>query len=391
MPALRICALVLLLSLSVMAAPAFPEEEQWLQYRTVDAKTSDAIQVRSVSLEVLLEPPDGLALPESPGSPLRLAKWNTPLAAGGFVWFALARSGGESYDRLYIDYNCDGSLKDEDPIAAARAPGLRSYFGPVKVLFPCDEGPVAYHLNVACYAYPKYQQVSVASACWYEGTVTIGGKNAKCTLMDYNSNGSFNDVSADPKDADRIALAADGGNSVFSLGKYVQFGGKLYRPEPSPDGAFIVFTPAGDVPLGAIRLPDGIVSLTLVGDPGMFTFNLPGNTAALPAGKWRVFAWRAQITDLRGVKWSLNASDASSAPPLDVAEGAEVPVDVGPPVITSLSAAKSGAGYTLSEAFRGRFGERLSILVADAPPPAPSVRIKNADGSYDRLFQFQYG
>jgi len=68
-----------------------------------------------------------------------------------------------------------------------------------------------------------------------------------------------------------------------------------------------------------------------------------------------------------------------------------VSVDVGPPVIASLSVRRQPPSYVFQEVLKGRFGETVRLSCGNDPPPVPAVRIRNADGSYDIVSQFRYG
>ena len=69
----------------------------------------------------------------------------------------------------------------------------------------------------------------------------------------------------------------------------------------------------------------------------------------------------------------------------------ETELSIGEPIISTLKATKSGSGYSFSQNLQGRLGERIELTRNGAQPPAPKLHIKSEDGSYDRIFSFEYG
>jgi len=274
MPESKLCRVVLLTLLS-LALWGCAQQGQRLACRISSDPKEVGVQTRSVVLEPSAAPPEGVPLPQSLGARACFAKWPTARAAGGFILIACScRSSRDFYDTLYVDSDADGALDDESPISPAGSSSHRSRFGPVEIRFPAENGPAPYDVVVTCVDYPDYKQVIVSSACWYEGTVTVGGKKTKCVLVDYDANATFNDVAPDPKTSDRISLASSG--APAPLGKYVALGGRRYRVEPSADSASVRFTRAWRVPEGKILVPHGITALTIAGDTGTISLRVSG-------------------------------------------------------------------------------------------------------------------
>jgi hypothetical protein len=116
------------------------------------------------------------------------------MVESGQLWVALDRTAGQGrWDQLYIDSNVNGNLNDEKPIKAYRTDKYYTYFGPIKVVFEGEDGPLTYHLNFRFYESGGRQRLYVTSGGWYEGDITVAGVKKYCMLIDYNGNGTFND------------------------------------------------------------------------------------------------------------------------------------------------------------------------------------------------------
>ena len=379
-------AIVVIISSSVYAA-----DEQWLQYRTSKEPWRVNISVAYQNPVVLTEAPEGVKLPEKIGPDMRLVKWETPMAKEGFLWLAFARSQKDgSIDQLYIDSNADGSLADETPITGLNERGDSCDFGLVKVVFPTGDGPVTYHARVIYTERGDSKRPYIAAGCWYEGKVKVGGKDYECALVDYNGNGAFNDTSMDLEKCDTIRI---GGREAPQkhFGKYLDIDGKLYHPQPAPDGASIKFEEAVNVPMGTIVVGDKISSLIIAGENGQIDFEVKEGKVQAPAGRWIVDNWGMKRQDTKGGQWSLGGRGFPESGIFEVAEGKETALDIGEPATSRLDVRKNNREYNFSESLTGKSGERVSLSMAGSQPPAPKLRIKNADGSYDRTFQFQYG
>ena len=384
---------VFVLALAILASSAAAQEEQWLQYRASSDPETDGISTYYRSLETTADTPAGVLLPDSPGFDARFARWETPMVKAGGLWISVARSRQKGdFDMLYIDSNCDGSLKDEKPLKPFSADQYSSRFGPVKITFPGDDGPIVYHVLVECSQYdPESISISLRSGCWYQGTVSVGGKNYPIVLIDYNSNGAFNDTSMDLEQMDRVGLGDGPDRKLFGLGKYISIDGKLYHPQPAPDGAFIAFAPAENVPMAAVAVSPKITSLSLSGENGQLDFQPSGGKVRLPAGKWIVRAWEIARNDSSGAKWLMTGNYFPKESIFDVAQGKEAVLDIGEPVTSTLNVSEDSGQYTIRESLEGKSGENISIERKGENAPAPHVRIRNADGSYNQSLATTYG
>ena len=122
----------------------------------------------------------------------------------GFVLDAKdAESSG--YSRLYFDFHHNGDLTDDKPVDAVEAKGRypvsSSYryhsFPRVDVTLALDGQKLDYSFFLTVYSRMTgksgYASASLNAAAYREGEITLDGKTRRVVLLDYNSNGCFND------------------------------------------------------------------------------------------------------------------------------------------------------------------------------------------------------
>jgi len=333
----------------------------------------------------------------------------------GFLWMAFDRSRKAGpYDRLYIDSNANGSLADETAQKPNTSYEFGGSFAPVKVLLTGDDGPVTYHLNISIRAMQtevrfrgggSTEKVDgyALPAGWYEGVITLGGKKYRCQLVDYNVNGAFNDTSTDIAQMDRICLGpvdgateATGRYSSMSLderyaGKYLPMDDAIYVMDIARDGAFVKFTPAGKVSMGNVRVSSEVSTVSLAGPNGLFRPQLKEGIGQVPLGKYRVSRWVVERKDKSGKTWKMQGESFPDASVTEVQAEAAATLATGEPVVATIERSGSGREHTFQQVVKGQLGERVSFTCDGGQPPAPKLRITNADGSYNKTFQFEYG
>ena len=384
-------AVGIVLLILVSQAPA--QQEQWLQYHSSREAGQIFGEVRSQTIELRTQQPAGVKLPQFKGQNQLFAKWPTPMVKSGHLWIALDRTHKQGpYDLLYIDSNGNGSLDDETAVAAHRMDQRNAYFGPVKVIFEVEDGPVTYHLNLRSYQYGTGDsRLYASSGGWYEGGITVGGGKKHCVLFDYNTNGTFNDKSANAAECDRVRIGKQGGQDTLFTGNYIVDDETLYRPEIARDGACIKLTKAENVSFGSVRLPESITQFSANGENGLFVLKPEKGVASLPVGKYRVYDWIVERQDEKGTNWKLKGSGLSEKNVFDITEGKEAVLSIGEPLVATLDASERQGTHSFNHSMKGRAGERIELTRNGAQPQAPKVRIKNADGTYDRTYSFQYG
>jgi hypothetical protein len=381
------------ISLFILVSQVSAQQEQWLQYHSSREAGQILGEVRSQRMELSTEQPEGVKLPQFKGQKQFFVKWPTPMVKSGCLWIALDRTHEQGpYDLLYIDSNGNGTLDDETVESSYRMDQRSAYFGPVKVIFEIEDGPVTYHLNFRTYQYGTEEtRLYASSGGWYEGDITVGGEKRHCVLFDYNVNGTFNDKLANAAESDRIRIGEQGGQETLFTGNYVMVDGILYRPEIARDGACIKLTKAEDAKFGSVRLPDSITQFSVNGENGLFILKPEKAVASLPVGKYCVYDWIVERQDEKGTNWQLKGSGLSERDTFEITEDKQAVLSIGEPIIATLDSSERQGTHSFRQDMKGRVGERIELTRNGARPQAPKVRIKSADGTYDRTYSFQYG
>lgn len=382
------------IGLLVMTSQAPAQEEQWLQYHSAREPGLLGGGMQPQTLDLSTEKPSGVDLPQFKVESPFFAKWSTPMAKTGYLWIALDRTHKQGpYDLLYIDSNGNSRLDDETAAAAYRMMDQNNaYFGPVKVIFQIEDGPVTYHLNFRSYAYDERNRgLYASSGGWYEGDITVGAEKRHCVLFDYNANGTFDDKSTNAAECDRMRIGKQGDQDTRFVGNYIEVDGVLYQPEIARDGACIKLTRAEDMKFGSVRLPEAVTQLSANGENGLFTRKPEKGIASLPVGQYRIYDWLIDREDDKGTQWRLQGSGAAETSVFDIAEGQETVLSIGEPVVATLEASENEGTHSFRHMLKGRDSERIELTRDGAQPQAPKVRIRSADGAYDRTYSFQYG
>jgi len=381
------------IGLLILVSQVPAQQEQWLQYHSSREAGQIFGQVGSQTLELSAQQPAGVKLPQFKGQDQLFTKWPTPMVKSGHLWIALDRTQKQGpYDLLYIDSNGNGGLDDETAVTAYRMDQRNAYFGPVKVIFEVEDGPVTYHLNFRSYQYgTANNRLYISSGGWYEGDITVGGEKKHCILFDYNVNGAFNDKSANAAECDRVRIGKQGGQDTLFTGNYILDGETIYQPEIARDGACIKLTKAENVKFGNVRLAESITQFSANGENGLFILKPEKGIASLPVGKYRVCDWAVERQDEKGTNWKLEGSGLGEKNIFDITEGKESLLSIGEPIIATLDASQSDGTHSFRHSMAGRAGERIVLTRNGAQPQAPKVHIKSEDGTYDRTYSFQYG
>lgn len=376
------------ISMFVLAISAPAQNEQWLQYHS-EQEAYQIIGGMSSNRPIIPDKPDGVKLPEFKTKQQLFAEWPTPMVKSGRLWIALDRTAENGqWDLLYIDSNGNGHLDDEDAVTAYNKEQYYTYFGPVKIVFEGEDGPISYHLNFRFYDYNEQnRQLFLYQGGWYEGEITVGDQKKNCMLIDYNLNGTFNDKSLQSRDADRIRIGNKTSEDAGFVGNYIEVDDELYRLEVARDGAFIKLEKAEDVKFGNIKLPEAITEFSAGGENGLFTSEIKNGAAKLPVGKYRIDHWEIDRKDDKGKNWTMRGSSFSERGDFEVAEEAETALEIGEPVTAGLQAELNGTNYEFSKVVRGSLGEYVNLTSAGRDvSDLWKMSAKNSDGSFAKTY-----
>jgi hypothetical protein len=386
MRAVRVLATVVLVA--CLASIVLAEGEQWLGYRS-GREVAKAVSGAQRYINAI-DRPEGIETGEFEDESVLFFKWETPAVKAGHLVIAIDRATSSgAHNLLYIDSNGDGSLKDERAVDAYKTDSTHASFGPVKVVFQGEDGPNSYHLNFSLCDHGKPQRLTVKSGCWYEGQITVGGQKKYCVLVDYNVNGMFNDKAVD-LNCDRIWLGSEEKQEERFVGNLLEVDGKLYRPEISPDGAYVKFAEADDVSFGQVHVPESITEFAAGGENGLFTYEPKDGVVRLPVGKYRIHHWNSERKD-GGSRWKLVGSGFGEKGDFEIADTGEMKLDIGEPIVLNVAGKKKRSSWSFSQSLGGRLGENIAITRNNSRPSAPKLRVRNEKGSYDKVFSFEYG
>jgi hypothetical protein len=377
------------ISLLVLTSSAGAQDEQWLQYHSEREAQRIIGSMGTLYRGVSTYKPADVKLPQFKTSQQFFAEWWTPMIKSGWLWIALDRSSEQGkWDLLYIDSNGDGHLDDEDAVTAYRTEQRYTYFGPVKVVFEGEDGPISYHLNFRFYDYnERNRRLYIYSGGWYEGEITIAGQKKYCVLIDYNTNGTFNDKSLQARDCDRIRIGRKGDQNTGFVGNYIEVDNVLYQTEIARDGAFIKLARAEDVKYGNIRVPETITEFTAGGENGQFTLEIKDGTGRLPIGNYRIDHWEIDRKDEKGKSWTMRGSSFGERGNFEITEEAETALEIGEPVTANLQIGLNGTNYEFSKSVRGSLGEYVRLTSSGLNiDNLWKMKAKNKEGTFEKLY-----
>ena len=167
--------------------------------------------------------------------------------------------------------------------------------------------------------------VSVSSAICREGDITLEGKRHHIVLLDYNSNGRFDDVSkisadihmasgqlyAEPGDMllidPKVGQAAfdspydpNSSDYRYSVAEMIQIDGQWYDLKISPAGDKLTLTPS-TVALGSVTNRNEAFRAMIYGE-GKGVLKIRGTKGApisVPEGQWKLFSYTITHADSR--------------------------------------------------------------------------------------------
>jgi hypothetical protein len=238
-----------------------------------------------------------------------------------------------AYNRLYFDLNHNGDLTDDKVIETKLWSSYvveRSKDGSASVIqAPFEVPQVDLQIDVdgtkTDYAFSLlgYSNtwrdgcdawISLSAAAYREGEITLDGKKHRIALVDFNSNGRFDDETTlhsgsfpdreihqrygdvlflDPEKFPTTASLYDWPSNRVQhpVGKFLSIGGRLYDMRISPSGDKLTLTPSS-APVGNVTNPNGSFSALVYGDKGWLKISATDDApAVLPEGQWKLYGY----------------------------------------------------------------------------------------------------
>jgi hypothetical protein len=368
----------------------------------------------------------------------------------------------EGYSRLYFDLNHNGDLTDDKVIEAEQLPrGIRLPVGYSQYTFPrvdvsLDAGGTKMEYAFFFRVYSnrsgtlQYAVASLSAAAYRDGEMTLGGKKRRFVLVDFNSNGRFDDrLEVDknvrlsggeiyPRLGDMLYIDPDPNRTAFSfsydttrndeqypVSKLINLDGRFYDLEISVSGDTLTLSPSS-VPVGFVVNPNDNYRALVYGEQGFLKISGgKSKPASLPEGGWKLASYTIDRTGLpaeagkpgkkdegssllRSLAEAIAGSAGRSGPQftlvsarakadyaaVKVREGQTVAMPFGPPYkpVVEVAGRSRPDAVALSMSLVGSTGEICSdLMVGGGRPKSPEFTITTTDGKEVQRGSFEYG
>lgn len=240
------------------------------------------------------------------------------------------------YNRLYFDFNHNGDLTDDKPVAGGvgqrNVYDAQTYcnleFPRIDVAFDADGVAMNGSFFVRGYINASQEWCNVAlqfsAGSYREGEITLDGKKRHVYLVDFNSNGRFDDQTtiikvrrgnnrpeeAYPQYGDMLLIDPENdksnrispyevtsADSRHLISKLVDIDGKFYDVKVTPAGDRLALSPA-NVEVGSITNPNANFRAVIYGDQGILKFcGTKDAPVAVPVGDWQLLSYTIDVTE----------------------------------------------------------------------------------------------
>jgi hypothetical protein len=353
-----------------------------------------------------------------------------------------ATAGPQAIGRLYFDLNNNGDLTDDKVIEAEAKANPRSAGQLYAIQFPRVDVTLDNNGTKSDYSFfmhgevetsPNYKRVSVSlnAGAYREGHITLGGKKHHVALLDFNSNGRFDDemrlisstsmregkavakpwarqgdlLLVDPKPGQSSPyIATSASISRNNVSKMVNIEGRFYDMKISPSGDKLTLEPSS-ISVGKMTNPSGPFGALIYGNAGFLVIRGNKNTPAeVPVGEWKLLSYTLEPTAAENKNGQppagqhrltyLTAQAGDDYKAVKVVKGETVALPFGPPYKPRVTTEGSydrnqlWLGLTLI----GSAGEACSDLIVDGRPPSPlDFTITDPKGKEVKKGSFEYG
>jgi hypothetical protein len=335
-----------------------------------------------------------------------------------------------AYSRLYFDFNHNGDLTDDKAVDVEQPKGglLRGYpqgywrgeFPRIDVTVDVDGTKVDYSFLLTVYSQSSkdysYVSASLNAAAYREGDITLDGKKRHLVLIDFNSNGRFDDelkirddvqtpdgqlyptygdvllVDPDPKNAEFSGYDLTASGNRHSVSKLVNLDGKYYDLKVTPAGDKLTLTPSS-LAVGHVTNPCESFRALVYSDKGLLKISGgKSKPAALPEGEWKLLSYTIEDTGTEEPKPKpetppAGKKDAKQKERTLIQALAEAIVGSAEPAVPAMSGPRfsvvSAQATKAYKAVKVRKGETATLPFG--PPYKPVVKVRYFSGSEARL------
>ncbi len=241
------------------------------------------------------------------------------------------------YNRLYFDRNRNGDLTDDKVIESETSDArmFSSSMNYAQARFPVVAVPLeadgtkyeyAFNVNVTYQAMDErmgYASASFSAAAYREGEITLEGKKRRVALVDFNSNGRFDDAmtirddvrgrvgEVYPQYGDILLLDPQANLPVYlnpydvtssgnryNVSKLVSIDGKFYDLAISPAGEKLSLKPVTPS-IGYVTNPNEGFTAVVYSDKGFMRISGgKSKPAPLPEGTWKLLSYTIDQTGI---------------------------------------------------------------------------------------------
>lgn len=346
----------------------------------------------------------------------------------GFYGFAFDAVDAEedaaipALNRMYVDLDGDGDMTDEEGLDAisSQSPNASYAICSYDVLdITIEADGVEFDYAVRPYVYAQNQPGFVLayarfSACAYrDGEIELDGETHRVVLVDYNSNGIFNDkmnlsdsrritqgdrLYIDPDASNVVSRGPIPGNGMYQVGPLLDLEGTLCDLTISASGTSVGLAPS-ERGIGYITNDIENFQAVVFGELGVLTVTSEDGRAALPEGEWNILSYTLDATGWEETegepqRTSASASSPTDAKPVTIVADEDAEMTFGAPfrTVVDVQAASGATTVSLGLTILGSTGERCtSLYVNGARPPAPKFTITNEEGEVVDTGDFEYG
>lgn len=367
------------------------------------------------------------------------------------------------YSRLRFDLNHNGDLTDDKVIKAEQkdsrllSSNYASYSFPrVDVTIEAGGAKMDYAFTFSVYSYSQpghqYASASLQAAAYREGEITLQGKKKRVVVVDFNSNGRFDDESAvndrvmtsdgqlyatsgdmiyvDPKveeNISRYGYDATRNDEQHYVSKLVNIDDRFYDIKLSPGGDTLTLKPSS-VAVGYVTNPNKGFRAVIYGKEGLIKICCgESGRVPVPAGEWKLLSYTIDRTGMKPEKPKaaedsgsllnvltkavvkgpppssrssrprdtfVSARGTKTCPAVSVGEGKTAVLGFGPPYepVVKASGRSSGGQVSLSMSLVGSAGEVCTDLTVNGQRlKDPEFTISTPDGKKVESGLFKYG
>lgn len=271
---------------------------------------------------------------------------------------------GTGYDTVYMDLNRDWDLTNDPKMSIGKIGNYEyGYTEWAKVLSNKgssdgkEPGCTTLRLG-AMWSGPKGDELygHVWQEGGWKGTIQTNNGPVECALVDYNTNGKFNDhvqrltnlqvkdrgdlLFADTNGSGKLALMTYGSQSI-NLDPVCKVGQKFYQITPSPEGDELIIEPYSG-PMGTLVLSAGNIGgvggkagrCQVIGKQGSYMFTkIDDGRIELPCGDYRISSVSLALTS--GAR-SFNLECGTDSP-VSIEQGNEARIDVSGSITSKIS------------------------------------------------------